>query len=386
MLHIQNFSIFSRLNEKENISYSPIDSYRAVALGVSRVFNLLSYFYAISKPDANADQWKASMKGIASKKDYEEKWKAIIKTAEEIRSQIEVYAKKRRDENVNLGKFFDVEVVSRPIPSALQKFKVASDILTKELKQEGIKERLLLIDKALPLEPFRLAESLINEASKKRRTPTEAEVLNLAGTLSTSITQALSLSRDIKEIYPESKSFVDGVIKQYIDPASKKIEDVLNSPAPDGSLSLSKSVRKSYEDKGWILNTTADKHLIDQYEDLIDLEDDVRTAREKIRQAKDNVMKELAPRSNATEYIEAGNRILDSIESQIQDKEKVEDLRRRANLMIPIAKEQPLPTQTGQVIKGPKITAGSGDTQAASGSGYVNPDELRKLLKRRVSN
>ncbi len=385
MRHIQNFTSFSELNEGENISYSPVDSYRAVALGVSRVFNLLSYFYAIAKPDASADSWKATMKGIASKKDYDQKWESLIETADEIRSKIDEYAKKRRNDNVNLGRFFDVEVVSRPVPNALQKFKVASDILTKELKSDGIRERLLLIDKALPLEPFRLAESQINESAKKKRTPTEAEVLNLAGTLSTSITQALSLSRDIKEIYPESKSFVDGVIKQFIEPASKKIDDVLNTPAPDGSLKLSKSVRKSYEDKGWVLDTTRDKHLIDQYEDLIDLMDEVQMAKTRIRQTKDNVMKELAPRSNATEYIEAGNRILDSVEAQIQDKEKVEDLRRRANLMIPIAKDQPLPTQTGQIIKGPKITA-EPQPNTTGGSGYVNPDELRKLLKRRVTN
>jgi len=385
MRHIQGFTCFSELNEKENISYSPLDSYRAVALGVSRVFNLLSYFYAIAKPDASSDSWKATMKGIASKKDYEEKWKLLIESADEIRSQIDEYAKKRRTEGANLGKFFDVEVVSRPVTTALQKFKVASDILTKELKADGVRERLLLIDKALPLEPFRLAESKINESTKKKRTPTEAEVLNIAGTLSASITQALSLSRDIKEIYPESKSFVDGVIKQFIEPASKKVEDVLNAPAPDESLKLSKSVRKSYEDKGWVLDTTRDKYLIDQFEDLIDLSDDIQMAKTKIRQAKDNVMKELAPRSNATEYIEAGNRILDSVEVQIQDKEKVEELRRRANLMIPIAKDQPLPTQTGQVIKGPKITAGT-QPNDTGGSGYVNPDELRKLLKRRVSN
>ena len=131
MRHIQGFTCFSELNEKENISYSPLDSYRAVALGVSRVFNLLSYFYAIAKPDASADSWKAIMKGIASKKDYEEKWKLLIDSADEIRSQIDEYAKKRRTEGVNLGKFFDVEVVSRPVPIALQKFKAASDILTK---------------------------------------------------------------------------------------------------------------------------------------------------------------------------------------------------------------------------------------------------------------
>lgn len=385
MRHIQDFSSFYQLNEEENISYSPVNSYRAVALGVSRVFNLLSYFYAIARPDASPDSWKAAMKGIASKKDYNAKWDALIQTADELRSEIDQYARKRRTEGVNLGNFFDVEVVSRPVPNALQKFKTASDILTQELKIEGIRERLLLLDKALPLEPFRLAESSVYEASKKKRTPEEFEVLNLAGNLGASITQALSLARDIKQIYPESKSFVDAAIKQFINPASKKVEDVLNTPAPDGSLKLSKSVRKSYEDKGWVLDSTKDKYLIDQYEDLIDLSDAVRMAQIRIGQAKDNVMKELAPGNNATEYIKAGNRILDSVESQIGNKEKVEDLRRRANLMIPIAKDQPLPIQAGQVIKGP-VTAMNTTNKTSTNSGYVNPDELRKLLKKRVLN
>lgn len=376
MQHIKDYRNFYKLNEEENPSYSPLDAYMAVALGISRAFTLLSYFYAIAKPDADPFAWKAAMKGIAAKKDYEGKWNAITETADEILSAINKYAAKRRTENVNVGKFFDVGVVASPISNAIQKFKQGSDILTKQLKDQAIKDRLLLLDKALPLDPYRMTESSINEAQKSRRTPTEAEVLNLADLLRASVTQMLTTAREMKELFPDSKSFVNDVVSKYVTPASVKIQEILNSNPPDDSMQLSKSVRKSYEDKGWVLKTVRDKYLIDQYEDLIDLQDELNVALDKIKKAKDNVIKELAPRSDAGEFVDAGNRILDSVESKVQEKEKIEDLRRRANLMLPIAKDQPLPTQGGQVTQEPKTT---------TGSGYVNPDELRKLLQRRTS-
>jgi len=375
MQHIRDFKSYSSINEEENPSYSPLDAYRTVSIGVSRAFNLLSYFYAIAKPDADPSVWKAIMREIAGKKDYKEKWDSIISSAEEIQKQIASYAAKRRTEGVNTGRFFDVGVISEPIPEALNKFRTASDILTKQLSPAKISERLSLINRSLPAEPFKMTESKIYERSEKKRTPTESEVLNLADMLSASVTQALSLARNIKQLFPESKSFVDSTIKEYISPASEKINQALNMEVPDSDLQLSKSVRKSYEDKGWVLNSVQDKYLIDLYEDLIDLQDDIKVGMDKINQAKNSVVKELLPKSQAGEFVEAGNRILDSVESKIAEKEKIVELRRRANLMLPIAKDQPLPNASEQPQSKERV----------GGSGYTNPEELRSLLKKRVS-
>jgi hypothetical protein len=193
--------------------------------------------------------------------------------------------------------------------------------------------------------------------------------------LSASVTQALSIARNIKQLFPESKSFVDSTIKEYISPASEKINQALNMEVPDSDLQLSKSVRKSYEDKGWVLNSVQDKYLIDLYEGLIDLQDDIKVGMDKINQAKNSVVKELLPKSQAGEFVEAGNRILDSVESKVAEKEKVVELRRRANLMLPIAKDQPLPNASEQPQSKERV----------GGSGYTNPEELRSLLKKRVS-
>ncbi len=375
MQHIRDFKSYIRLNEEDNPSYSPLDTYRAVSLGVSRAFNLLSYFYAIAKPDANPATWKAIMREIGAKKDHNEKWQALIQAAEEIQSQIATYAAKRRSEGVNTGQFFDVGVISEPIPEALRKFKSASDLLTKQLSPSKVAERLSLINRSLPLDPYKLEESEVFEGIRLKRTPTETEVLYLVDMLRAAVTQALSTARNMKELFPESASYVNGVVSKYITPASQKINQIINGEVPDSTLELSRSVRKSYEDKGWSINTVQDKYLVEQYEALIDMQDDINIGLDKINQAKNNVIKELMPESQAGEFIDAGNRILNSVESQIKEKEKVSELRRRANLMLPISKDDPLPPVGQQPAS----------TTPTQGSGYVNPDELRTLLKKRVS-
>lgn len=374
MNFLNDFSTFGRLYE-ENKSYSPLKTYSSIAFGVSRAFNLLSYFYAIAKVDADPGEWKKAMLSISSKKTHKEKWDQIIKTAETIQSQINTYAAKRRSEVKNAGKYFDVGLAAEPIEDALKKFRSASEILVKQLSDAGIKERLSLIDRSIPYDPYKLKESQIFEGRNDKRTPTESEIIQLVDMLSGSVTQALSTARNMEILFPDAKSYLDGVVKKFITPASQKIDEILGQTPPDDKMELSKSVRKSYEDKGWILKTVRDKYLIDQYEDLIDLKDLVRVGMENLQKAKDNVIKELAPQGEAGEFIDVGNRILDSVESKIAQKEKVEDLRRRANLMLPIAKDEPLPA---------RVQTGSQET--VSGSGYVKPDELKKLLLKRVGN
>jgi hypothetical protein len=363
----QNFNI----NEKENTSYSPLTAYKAVALGVSRVFNMLGYFYSIARPDADPKRWKSEIDKISNVKDYKLKWDGLSSLVSELQSDIEKYASKRRMDEINPGRFFDVGTHSRSIPVALEKFKAASDILTKDLPVSKIRERLSLINQGLPKEPYKLEESALNENSKKKRAPGESEMLMLADNLSSSVTQALSTARNLKQLFPDSVSFIDSVIARYITPASDKIKEILETQAPDPSLKLSKSVRKSYERKGWNIDTVREKYLADQYEDLIDLEDLVLEGVEKINKAKENISDELAPSSDAGEFIDAGNRILDSIEDKIAEKERVKDLRRRAQLMIPVAQDEPIPsTQTTTTVRQKEL---------------VSTDELRRLLQRRIS-
>lgn len=369
MQFLKSYQDFN-INEKENISYSPLTAYKAVALGVSRVFNMLGYFYSIARPDADPKKWKSQIDKISGIKDYKLKWDGLTSLASELQGDIEKYASKKRMDEINPGRFFDVGTHSRSIPVALEKFKAASDILTKELPDSKIRERLSLINQGLPKEPYKLEESALYENSKKKRAPGESEMLMLADNLSSSVTQALSTARNLKQLFPDSVSFIDSVIARYIKPASDKIKEVLETQAPDSSLKLSKSVRKSYERKGWNIDTVREKYLVDQYEDLIDLQDLVSDGVEKINKAKENIFDELAPSSDAGEFIEAGNQILDSIEDKIAEKERVKDLRRRAQLMIPVAQDKPIPSTTTTTTRQKKL---------------VSPDELRKLLQRRIS-
>jgi len=356
--------------ENEDAGYSSLSAYRTVALGVSRAFNLLSYFYSIAKVDADPREWESSMRSIINEKSVGKKWDKIISTAEQMQSQIEKYAAKRRLEGVNVGAFFDVGVTSDPIPTALEKFQIASEILMKDLNDSKVRKRLQLIDTSLPLEPYKLNEEVINEGSKDKRPPTETEVLSITDNLSGTATSALSTARDMKALFPEAKKYIEDVVAKYITPATEKVKEVLNTKTPDTSLKVSKSVIKSYDRDGWKIKTVRDKYLIDQYNDLIDLKEMTMEGLVKINKAKDNVTKELLPESKAGEFIEAGNRILQSVENKITKKEEVEELRRRAGLMIPVAQDQPIP-------KGGKSTINKG--------ALVSPDELRELIRRRVS-
>lgn len=370
MRHLKKYQDFN-INEKENTSYSPLSAYKAIALGVSRAFNLLGYFYSIAKKDADPKEWKSQMSEISSEMDPKKKWDKIIKVAESIQADIEEYARGRRMDKINLGRFFDVGVNSKSIPVALEKFKVASEILTEELPPRKIRERLQLINQSLPLEPFKLDESLILERDSSKRTPSESELLFLADSLSSSITRALSISRNMKQLFPDAEAYLDNVISRYITPASEKIKKILSTAPPSSSLDLSKSVKKSYKRDGWVVNSVQDKYIVDQYNDLLELQDDIKIGIEKLNQGKENIIKELAPSTDAKEFIDAGNRILDTVENTIAEVERVEDLRRRSNLMIPVAHDEPVPT--------PKAESPVRKKE------LVSTDELRQLLKRRLN-
>jgi len=367
--HLKKYQDFN-INEKENISYSPLSAYKSVALGVSRVFNMLGYFYAIARPEADPKRWKSEINKISNVVDYKLKWDKLESLASNLQKDIEQYASKRRMDEINPGRFFDVGTHSRSIPIALEKFRSASDILTKELPNSKVRERLALVNQGLPKEPYKLEESSLYEGSRKKRAPGESEMLMLADNLSSSVTQALSTARNLKQLFPESVSFIDSVVARYITPASDKIKEVLETQTPDPSLKLSKSVRKSYSRIGWDIDTVQEKYLVDQYEDLVDLENLVAEGIVKINKAKENISDELATSSDAEEFIEAGNRILDSIEDKIAEKERVRDLRRRSGLMIPVAQDEPIPSNTSTTTRQKEL---------------VSTDELRKLLQRRIS-
>ncbi len=370
MRHLKKYQDFN-INERENTPYSPLSAYKAVALGVSRAFNLLGYFYAIAKTDADPNEWKSQMTQISSEMNPNKKWDKIIQVAEDIQSEIEQYASGRRSERINVGRFFDVGVNSKEIPKALEKFKAASEILSKDLVPRKIRERLQLINQSLPTEPYKLEESLLVEGVDNKRPPSESELLTLADNLSSSITRALSLSRNMKQLFPEAESYLDDVVARYITPAADKVQKILTTPTPDPSLELSKSVRKSYKRQGWLITNVQEKYIVDQYTDLLELQEDIKTGIEKINKGKENVIKEFAPSTDAKEYIDAGNRILDFVEEKVARKETEEDLRRRSNLMIPVGQDEPIPSPQE-------------DSTLRKGA-LVSPDELRKLLKRRMS-
>jgi len=346
--------------------YSPLDDYKILAFEVSRAFSLLTYFVALIEKNVNPDDFRRLAYKLDSQKGYDEKWDFLIKTAKSIQSQLSSYSTERFSKgDINLGKFFDVGQESKIIPVALEKLKAASDILVSGMDQNKIDQRLELLDQAFPKEPFKVTGSLISE-SLQLRTPTETEVLRFADMLASEVVSMKSLARSMRDLFPKSESYIDGVTTTYLTPVSDKIDEVLSMEFPEDSTKVPRTVSKSYEGRGWIIATAKDKLLVDTYESLEALKKSLKEAEIKIRKGKDNIIDSLGSQSQAADFIETATRMLDDVESVITIKHQKEELERRGNLMIKKGFNEPL-------------------DEPQTKKKEADPEQLRDLLRRKYS-
>jgi hypothetical protein len=348
--------------------YSPIDDYKVLAFEVSRAFSLLTYFVSLIEKNVNPDDFRRLSYKLNSEKDYNKKWDFLLKTAKSIQSQLSSYSSDRFSKgDINLGKFFDVGQESKIIPVALEKLKTASDILVSGMDKAKIDQRLELLDQAFPKEPFKVTGSLVSVSEGLQlRTPTETEVLRFADMMASEIVSMRLLAKSMRDLFPKSESYIDGVVSTHIDPVSDKINDVLTLEFPDDSVKVPRTVSKSYEGRGWLISTAKDKLLVDTYESLETLRKGLKEAEIKIRKAKDNIIDSLGSQSQATEYIQAATRMLDEVESVILGKHQKEELARRGSLMIKKGFNEPL-DEPQEVKK------------------EADPEQLRDLLRRKYS-
>ena len=348
--------------------YSPIDDYKVLAFEVSRAFSLLTYFVSLIEKNVNPDDFRRLSYKLNSEKDYNKKWDFLLKTAKSIQSQLSSYSSDRFSKgDINLGKFFDVGQESKIIPVALEKLKTASDILVSGMDKAKIDQRLELLDQAFPKEPFKVTGSLVSVSEGLQlRTPTETEVLRFADMMASEIVSMRLLAKSMRDLFPKSESYIDGVVSTHIDPVSDKINDVLTLEFPDDSVKVPRTVSKSYEGRGWLISTAKDKLLVDTYESLETLRKGLKEAEIKIRKAKDNIIDSLGSQSQATEYIQAATRMLDGVESVILGKHQKEELARRGSLMIKKGFNEPL-DEPQEVKK------------------EADPEQLRDLLRRKYS-
>lgn len=348
--------------------YSPLEDYKVLAFEVSRAFSLLTYFVSLIEKNVNPDDFRRLSYKLNSEKDYNKKWDFLLKTAKSIQSQLSSYSSDRFSKgDINLGKFFDVGQESKIIPVALEKLKTASDILVSGMDKAKIDQRLELLDQAFPKEPFKVTGSLVSVSEGLQlRTPTETEVLRFADMMASEIVSMRLLAKSMRDLFPKSESYIDGVVSTHIDPVSDKINDVLTLEFPEDSVKVPRTVSKSYEGRGWLISTAKDKLLVDTYESLETLRKGLKEAETKIRKAKDNIIDSLGSQSQATEYIQAATRMLDEVESVILGKHQKEELERRGSLMIKKGFNEPL-DEPQEVKK------------------EADPEQLRDLLRRKYS-
>lgn len=362
MSRILTFNEFNELNESDS-KFSPIETYKAVALGVSRAYNLMWSLLMTADPvDKRPDEFGQALKKSIS---YDNKWNTINNSAKDVQKDLIKFAGILKNPKFNIGE------LSKNIIEALSNFKIASDILVDELADVEIKKRVSLIDLAFSATSNSLTESLLVEKDGQW-VPNESDVLNYINAISSEIVALRSLGNSIIELYPKSKSYMQNVIDIYLNPIADKVSEILNKPLPTSELKLSKSVKRSYHNRGLKIEGLVDKRNVDSYEKLDKLRTELASVTIKIRKGIRNVVKGLGGEKDATLHIEAGNRMLDLVEKEISQKERLEDLERRSELMIPIGHDEKFQDKDQEK---------SADRQEP----LVDPEELRKFLRRKYS-
>jgi hypothetical protein len=372
MKRLSTFDNFRSLKEAENAPLSKLDQYRPIAAGVSEAFALYGYFVSIAEENIDASDWNSLITAITGAKTYDQKWKQIISLSKSLHNTLKQYsAEKNKNVGYRYMEIKDIGAEAIGITEALEKFKVASDLLVKDMSPEKIQNRLKMIDDALNnVKPFGVNESEINEAEKKQA-PAEAAVLYFADSLASQVVNMRLTLRYLADVYPDSKSSIQATESNILDPLAEEIKKIIDMGIkPNENLPLSKSVKNAYEDNGWKIDNQFQKYMVDAYDELSTIESRILDVYKKIEEYKGRVVDKYQSSTDAGEFIEAGNRILKGVKDKILKQLQIQRLEKKSGQIIAGSYERQMKRS---------LDAEDLKTQDA----LVNADQLRDFLKKK---
>jgi len=363
---------FFGLKEEDSSTLSKLDQYRPIAAGVSEAFALYGYFVSIAEENIDASDWNSLITAITGAKTYDQKWKQIISLSKSLHNTLKQYsAEKNKNVGYRYMEIKDIGAEAIGITEALEKFKVASDLLVKDMSPEKIQNRLKMIDDALSnVKPFGINESVINEAEKKPA-PAEAAVLYFADSLASQVVNMRLTLRYLADVYPDSEASIQATESNILDPLAEEIKKILDMGIkPNENLPLSKSVKNAYEDKGWKIDNQFQKYMVDAYDELSTIESRILDVYKKIEEYKGRVVDKYQSSTDAGEFIEAGNRILKGVKDKILKQLQIQRLEKKSGQIIAGSYERQMKRS---------LDAEDLKTQDA----LVNADQLRDFLKKK---
>ena len=372
MKRISTFDNFRSLKEAENAPLSKLDQYRPIAAGVAEAFALYGYFVSVAEENIDASDWNNLITAITGAKTYDQKWKQIISLSKSLHNTLKQYsAEKNKNVGYRYMEIKDIGAEAIGITEALEKFKVASDLLVKDMSPEKIQNRLKMIDDALSnVKPFGVNESVINEAEKKPA-PAEAAVLYFADSLASQVVNMRLTLRYLADVYPDSEASIQATESNILDPLAEEIKKILDMGIkPNENLPLSKSVKNAYEDKGWKIDNQFQKYMVDAYDELSTIESRILDVYKKIEEYKGRVVDKYQSSTDAGEFIEAGNRILKGVKDKILKQLQIQRLEKKSGQIIAGSYERQMKRS---------LDAEDLKTQDA----LVNADQLRDFLKKK---
>ena len=363
---------FFGLKEEDSSTLSKLDQYRPIAAGVSEAFALYGYFVSVAEENIDASDWNSLITAITGAKTYDQKWKQIISLSKSLHNTLKQYsAEKNKNVGYRYMEIKDIGAEAIGITEALEKFKVASDLLVKDMSPEKIQNRLKMIDDALSnVKPFGVNESVINEAEKKPA-PAEAAVLYFADSLASQVVNMRLTLRYLADVYPDSEASIQATESNILDPLAEEIKKILDMGIkPNENLPLSKSVKNAYEDKGWKIDNQFQKYMVDAYDELSTIESRILDVYKKIEEYKGRVVDKYQSSTDAGEFIEAGNRILKGVKDKILKQLQIQRLEKKSGQIIAGSYERQMKRS---------LDAEDLKTQDA----LVNADQLRDFLKKK---
>jgi len=374
--------LFEDKSEESRKKSSRLDQYKLVADGVGTCFLLYTYFISLVSQKVDAQDWKALVKSITSKDDYEKKWSQIIDLGEKIQSALEGESRKKDNPNRPLGKNWTASDASGLI-GALKKYKVASDMIKEEMNPKQIESALKMIDEVMNLiEPYNLNESRIILPysifeAEKRMAPGEGDILKMADTLAAQIINLRISLQQLSETLPEVKTSADQSESNILDPLAKKIEDYIKSDfRPKENLPVTKQVKQVYASKGWEIENQFQKYMVDAWEDLLSIQKEIEVESNKIKDYRKRASNKYEVRNKAQEYIDQANRIVREIDDEVMKQIEMKFQKAEAGSMI---HSGPIQGTVGDLQRRYSTTPSGGP----SGGGNSDSQQLQNYLKKK---
>lgn len=342
---IHDFVSFQLLIENKSEgsqkSSSRLNQYKLVANGVAECFSLYTYFISLLESKINPSDWDKFKQSIYSKKDISEKWDHLEVLAEKL-YDILVDFSKRKNQNLgnHLMKTNFVAADAEGIRSALAKYRKASEMILSELDGDADNVAIKLIDDAVSrIKPFQLTESIEGDKlleSAKRPAPAEAAVLQLADTMAAQVINLRLTLRQLAETLPQLKSSADQSESNVLDPLAKKIEVFINSEyKPKEKLPVTRQVKELYASRGWEIENQFQKYMVDAWEQLTNMQQEIEEEAKKIDGYKDRAVEKYQVRNDAQEFIEAGDRIIEGIKDKVFKQLRIEALKLKSGSILP---------------------------------------------------